>query len=89
MNINEVLTYISTQATPQEMARIVDAYKFRQDSLRRSAKAQFSRGDTVTWHNSRTGTQMSGTIAKINQKSIDVRTTQGLWRVGANLLKRG
>jgi hypothetical protein len=88
MNINEVLTYISTQATPQEMARIVDAYKFRQDSLRRSAKAQFSKGDTVTWHNSRTGTQMSGSIAKINQKSIDVRTAQGIWRVGANLLKR-
>jgi len=79
MNINEVLTYISTQATPQEMARIVDAYKFRQDSLRRSAK----------WHNSRAGIQMSGTIAKINQKSIDVRTAQGLWRVSANLLKRG
>ncbi len=54
-----------------------------------SAKAQFSRGDTVTWHNSRAGIQMSGTIAKINQKSIDVRTAQGLWRVSANLLKRG
>jgi hypothetical protein len=31
---------------------------------------------------------MSGSITKINQKSIDVRTAQGIWRVGANLLKR-
>jgi hypothetical protein len=30
----------------------------------------------------------AGYIAKINQKSIDVRTAQGIWRVGASLLKR-
>ena len=86
--IDDVLTYISTQASQQDMAKIVDAYRFRQDSLRRSAKAQFSKGDTVTWHNSRTGSVMTGSITKINQKSIDVRTAQGIWRVGANLLKR-
>jgi hypothetical protein len=89
MNINEVLTYISTQATPQEMARIVDAYKFRQDSLRRSAKAQYNRGDKVSWTNSRNGLTMTGTIEKLNQKTVTVRTTQGLWRVSATLLKRG
>lgn len=87
MNINEVLTYISTQATPQEMARIVEAYKFRQDSLRRSAKAQFHRGDKVSWTNIRNGLTMNGTVEKLNQKTCTVRTQQGLWRVSATLLK--
>ena len=87
MNINEVLTYISTQATQQEMARIVDAYKFRQDSIRRAAKAQFRRGDDVVWTNSRNGLTMNGKVEKINSKSIDIRTAQGLWRVSASLLK--
>ena len=89
MNINEVLTYISTQASQQELAKIANAYKFRQDAIRWLVRAQFHRGDTVTWQNSRTRSQMSGTVAKINRKTIDVRTAQGLWRVSANLLKRG
>ena len=89
MNMKDIIAYISVNATRDDLNAIARAHRFRSDSLRQVAKAQFTRGDTVTWHNSRTGGVMTGSVTKLNRKTIDVRTAQGLWRVSAQLLKKG
>lgn len=89
MNINDILVYICANASRDDLNRIASAHRLRSDALRQKAKAQFTRGDTVNWMNSRNGQRMTGTVVKFNRKTIDVRTSQGLWRVSAQLLNRG
>lgn len=89
MNINDILVYICANASRDDLNRIASAHRLRSDALRQKAKAQFTRGDTVTWTNSRNGLTMTGSVEKFNRKTIDVRTAQGLWRVSAQLLRKG
>lgn len=89
MNVNDVLAFIMVNASRDDLNKIASAHRFRSDALRSACKAQFTRGDTVTWTNSRNGQRMTGTVVKFNRKTIDVRTAQGLWRVSAQLLNRG
>jgi hypothetical protein len=89
MNINDVISFIATSATRDDLNTIAAAHRFRSDAVRQACKAQFIKGETVTWTNSRNGLTMTGSVVKFNRKTIDVRTAQGLWRVSAQLLKKG
>jgi hypothetical protein len=90
MNMKDIIAYISVNATRDDLNAIARAHRFRTDSLRQVAKAQFFKGDTVTWTNSRNGLTMTGSVNKLNRKTIDVRTREGfIWRVSAQLLKKG
>ena len=57
-------------------------YKIQQQ---RAASA-FSRGDKVSFQ-SRTGDKISGTVVKVNQKTVTVSTPVGQYKVSGSLLK--
>lgn len=88
MNINDIIAYISTSASREDLNLIARAHRFRNDSLSRSAKFAFRKGDKVSWNSSRSGQTMTGTIEKLNQKTCSVMTNAGMWRVSATLLRK-
>jgi hypothetical protein len=61
------------------------------DNYRRkvaAASVQFRVGQKVSFYNTRLHAEMSGSIMKINQKTIRVQTTEyGIWNVTSTMLK--
>ena len=79
-----------SHCTMEELHRVFEAARRRQDRLSMLAANRFEPGDTVTWKG-KSGAQKTGTVVKINQKTIGV-TTNGpdpeRWTVAAPLLKK-
>ena len=79
-----------SHCTMEELHRVFEAARRRQDRLSMLAANRFELGDTVTWKG-KSGAQKTGTVVKINQKTIGV-TTNGpdpeRWKVAAPLLKK-
>ena len=79
-----------SHCTMEELHRVFEAARRRQDRLSMLAANRFEPGDTVTWEG-KSGAQKTGTVVKINQKTIGV-TTNGpdpeRWKVAAPLLKK-
>ena len=79
-----------SHCTMEELRLVFEAARRRQDRLSLLAANRFEPGDTVTWK-AKSGAQMTGTVVKINQKTIGV-TTNGpdpeRWKVAALLLKK-
>jgi hypothetical protein len=65
---------------------MVDAVKFARARLMEQNKRSLRVGDAVSFRNSRTGQTVTGTVNKIAIKFVTVATTQGMWRVPANML---
>ena len=79
-----------SHCTMEELHWVFEAARRRQDRLSMLAANRFELGDTVTWKG-KSGAQKTGTVVKINQKTIGV-TTNGpdpeRWTVAAPLLKK-
>ena len=53
-----------------------------------AASVQFRVGQQVSFYNTRIHKEMTGTIMKINQKTIRIQTTEdGVWTVTSTMLK--
>jgi hypothetical protein len=53
-----------------------------------AASVQFRVGQKVSFYNTRNYKEMTGTIMKINKKTIRVQTTEdGIWKVTSTMLK--
>ena len=70
-----------------ELDSIISAVQFAKASLRKHNIRQFAKGDLVTFHSTKRGMTMSGTVSKIAIKYVTVTTPQGLWKVPANMLE--
>jgi hypothetical protein len=70
-----------------ELDEIAKTLRYARSRLVRLNKASLMLGDTVRFHNTRHGVDMQGTVKKIAIKFVTVSTSQGLWRVPANMLE--
>jgi hypothetical protein len=74
--------------TNDQLTSIIDAVKFARARLTEASKRSLRIGDTVNWDSPKTGRNTTGTVMKIAQKYVTVRTINGLWRVPANMLTK-
>ena len=72
--------------TNTELSSVIEAVKFARAGLQKQIKRSLMLGDTVQFTSNKTGRTMQGTVQKIAIKYITVRTTDGLWKVPANML---
>jgi len=61
------------------------AVRFRE--LQSRAAHSFNKGDKVKF-TTRSGEIITGTVAKINQKTVTVNTPNSTWKVSGSLLKK-
>lgn len=71
-----------------ELTSIIDAVKWNRSRLQKQVKRSLMLGDRVQFTSSKTGRAVVGNVTKIAIKYVTVRTTDGLWRVPANMLIR-
>jgi hypothetical protein len=89
MNISQINTaIIQGTFSNDELVSIIDAVKFARGRLAQTLKFSLRSGDTVQFTSAKTGRTMQGSVQKIAIKYITVQTTQGLWRVPANMLSK-
>ena len=73
--------------TNDQLNSIISAVKFRRAQITKETKSQLRVGSQVRFVSSRTGQTIAGTVEKVAIKYVTVRTSQGLWRVPANMLE--
>jgi len=89
MNITQINTAILQGAwTNTELSSMIDAVKFARARLTEQSKRSLSIGDNVNFTSNKTGMNITGFVTKIAIKYVTVKTTQGLWRVPANMLTK-
>ena len=59
--------------------------KFKE--MQRRATILFAKGDKVKFE-TRSGETITGTVARINQKTVTVNTSTSQWKVSGSLLRR-
>jgi hypothetical protein len=89
MNIMEINTAILQGGwTNDQLSSMIDAVKFARARLTEQSKRSLSIGDNVNFTSNKTGMNITGFVTKIAIKYVTVKTTQGLWRVPANMLTK-
>jgi hypothetical protein len=78
---------IAGNFTNDELSSIIDAVKFARSQLTQKTKRGLMLGDAVKFTSTKNRMTYSGTVSKIAIKYVTVRTTQGLWKVPANMLE--
>ncbi len=73
--------------TDTELSSMIDAIKWNRAQLTKQIKRSITVSDTVEFTSNKTGMTYQGTVVKIAQKYVTVRTQQGQWRVPANMLR--
>jgi hypothetical protein len=73
--------------TNDQLSSIIDAVKFARARLGEVNKRALRLGATVKFTSSKTGVTYTGSVDKIAIKFVTVRTSQGLWKVPANMLE--
>lgn len=73
--------------TDIELNSMIDAVKWKRASIAKFVKNSVRLGDSVEFTSSRTGMAVQGTVKKIAIKYVTVATSQGLWKVPANMLR--
>jgi hypothetical protein len=87
MNANEIAHYIRfTSWTNDDINKFVEAVKSARAQLTRQNIWSFAVGDRVCFNSTRCGF-VTGTVEKVAIKYVTVRTSRGLYRVPANMLK--
>jgi len=87
MNIEQVnRAIIHGSFTNDELNTITEAIKFARHRLISENKRGLRLGQAVTFNSVRRGRTMQGSVTKIAQKYVTVSTTEGLWKVPANML---
>jgi hypothetical protein len=88
MDIKQINSAIMfSQWTDTELSSMIDAIKWARANLVKRTKAAIALGDLVEFTSQKTGMTYQGNVTKIAQKYVTVRTSQGLWRVPANMLR--
>lgn len=72
--------------TDTELGSMIDAIKFARAGLLKQAKRELRIGTQVTFHSTKRGITVTGTVSKVAQKYATVNTAQGLWKVPMNML---
>jgi len=72
--------------TNDELASIIEAVKYARSRLQKQTIRSLMLGDAVNFTSTKTGRTVNGTVNKIAQKYVTVRTVEGLWKVPANML---
>lgn len=70
-----------------DLREVQNALNVRFRELQRRAAVSFRVGDKVQFK-SRSGQIITGTVQKINQKTVSVNTPTSNWKVSASLLQR-
>ena len=84
-NLVEALTFIRN-STPDELRRIIDVVKLKQDINRQAKAMEFGVRDRVSFLDKK-GNKIVGIITKFNRKSIMVKVNPyTTWRVAPTLL---
>jgi hypothetical protein len=88
MSIQSINTeIIAGNFTNEQLSSIIDAVKFARARLTDATKRTLRLGGSVKFTSSKTGVTYTGTVDKIAIKFVTVRTSQGLWKVPANMLE--
>ena len=87
MNADQIAHYIRfTPWTNDDINKFVEAVKSARAQLTRQNIWSFAVGDRVCFNSTRCGF-VTGTVEKVAIKYVTVRTSRGLYRVPANMLK--
>ena len=70
-----------------QLSSIIDAVRFARSQLTQQTKRSLNLGSTVKFTSTKNGMNYVGTVDKNAIKYVTVRTTQGLWKVPANMLE--
>ena len=73
--------------TDVELRSMIDAVQWNRAQLAKQIKRSIRVGDHVEFTSSKTGRALQGSVSKVAIKYVTVNTTQGLWRVPANMLR--
>ena len=73
--------------TNVELNSIMDAVKWNRAQLAKQIKWSISKGDNVQFTSSKNGVTYKGVVEKVAIKYVTVNTSQGRWRVPANMLE--
>jgi hypothetical protein len=88
MNISQINTAIlQGNFTNDQLTSVIDAVKFARARLTEQNKRALRLGTAVKFTSTKTGVTLQGVVDKIAIKYVTVRTTQGLWKVPANMLE--
>jgi hypothetical protein len=89
MNIGQINSaIISGTWTNKDLESMIDAVKYARARLTDKVKFSIGIGDNVNFTSSRTGRNVTGMVVKKAIKYVTVRTTEGLWKVPANMLTK-
>jgi small-conductance mechanosensitive channel len=72
--------------TNDQLTSIVDAVKYSRARLMERNKRSLMLGDQVSFDSNKLGRGVTGTVTKIAIKYVTVNTSQGVWKVPANML---
>jgi ASC-1-like (ASCH) protein len=88
MNIDEIKSAIMFGGLSNEqLESVIAAVKYARAQLTQQTRRSLRVGDTVKFTSSRTGQSIRGAVEKIAIKYVNVRTSQGVYRVPANMLE--
>lgn len=88
MNIKDInAAIVSGVFTNDDLNSIADALRYARAQLAKQTRRSLMLGDTVKFTSSRNGVTYTGTVNKIKQKFVLVRTNSGLFNVPANMLE--
>lgn len=87
LTFTQVLSYIQNEdLSNEDLNRIIEAVKWSRTKLSREIKGSLAVGDRVSFHSTKRGQTMQGTVEKVAIKYVTVATREGRWRVPANML---
>ena len=78
-------TNIVNKMDTEDSKILIQIWKNAQNMKSANEAAQFQKGNLVQF-TSKTGEVITGTVSKVNRKSIAVETTKGGWKVSPSLL---
>lgn len=88
MNVKDInAAIVSGVFTNDDLNSIADALRYARAQLAKQTRRSLMLGDTVKFTSSRNGITYTGTVNKIKQKFVLVRTNGGLFNVPANMLE--
>ena len=73
--------------TNADINNFIEAVKYARTQLARQNRRGLMVGDTVKFTSNRDGVTYTGTVNKVKQKFVLVRTNAGLFNVPANMLE--
>lgn len=88
MNVKDInAAIVSGVFTNDDLNSIADALRYARAQLAKQTRRSLMLGDTVKFTSGRNGVTYTGTVNKIKQKFVLVRTNGGLFNVPANMLE--